>query len=108
MNQSSTFTQPPEFPAAGLPHHEHRVLLEHAELEGRFTRLTSFMRPHYPSWEGLAFDERALMVRQHIGMRIYLEALTLRVAQIRRRYIESYGEESWAKIQQSLSGITAH
>ena len=103
MNQSSTFTQPPEFPAAGLPHHEHRVLLEHAELEGRFTRLTSFMRPHNPLWEGLAFDERALMVHQHIGMRIYLEALRLRIAQIRRRYIESYGEEAWAKIQHSLT-----
>ena len=103
MTHSQTITQPPETPAIGLPPYEYRVLREHAEIEGRFARLTSFMRPHNPAWEELAFDERALMVRQHVGMRIYLDALTLRVAQIRRRYQESYGEENWAKIQQTLT-----
>ncbi len=82
----------------GLPLHERRVLVEAASLRKKLDRLTVFMRPHNQVWEDLPFDERALLVRQHVGMKIYLDALSLRVANFRRRYLESYGEEAWNSV----------
>lgn len=78
-----------------LKPHEERLLVELHDLNVRLHRLEEFMRPTNPVWDSLASEDREDLVRQHVGMKIYSDALGSRRRRIAYFFIKANSVTAW-------------
>lgn len=65
----------------GLAPHQQRVVEEKAALDDKMAKLLAFFDT--PTYEGLATEDRLLLIAQHTHMRAYSDTLGTRIARWR-------------------------